>query len=280
MNKDNEEWGNIELPGLSDEELFAKNWNRVAAAREIVKAREKNGWKEKNEERFKDDEYIKKLSSSIKSFYEQNPDFHKQKISSEQWITNQKIGMKTYVEDPNYVNPRGMLNKTRSEESRKKASDSLKGHIKPLEGNKKISQSRKGRKPKEESIKKMKEKLLGRETDRSRKVQTPAGIFEKLRDAADYYEVAPGSIKNFINGQNVKEWFKPYLESKGVKFDCLKPLGFNWLGDAKKELGAKRIQTPDGIFNNAKEAAEYYKITTAAIRYRIKSQPDKYKKLD
>lgn len=28
------EWGNIELPGLSDEELFRRNWNRVAAMRE------------------------------------------------------------------------------------------------------------------------------------------------------------------------------------------------------------------------------------------------------
>jgi len=26
----NTEWGNIELPGLSDEELYAKNWNRSA----------------------------------------------------------------------------------------------------------------------------------------------------------------------------------------------------------------------------------------------------------
>lgn len=33
MTKDNE-WGNIELPGLSDEELFAKNWNLVASLRE------------------------------------------------------------------------------------------------------------------------------------------------------------------------------------------------------------------------------------------------------
>jgi hypothetical protein len=27
MNTNTEEWGNIELPGLSDEELFKKNWN-------------------------------------------------------------------------------------------------------------------------------------------------------------------------------------------------------------------------------------------------------------
>lgn len=276
-NTTTEEWGNIELPGLSDETLFKRDWVKTAAARKRSKDPK---WIEANSKRLQDEEFLKKLSSSIKSFYEQNPEFQKQKVASEKWINNQKEGMKRYLEDPNYVHPRGMLGKTRSEESRKKASESSRGHIKPLDGNKKISQARKGRKPKEESIRKMQEKLLGRETGRSRKVQTPAGIFEKLRDAADYYGIAPGSIKNFIKGQNVKEWFKPHLESKGVSFDGLKPLGFSWLGDAKKELGAKKIQTPDGIFNNAKEAAEYYKITTAAIRYRINSQPDKYKKLD
>ena len=30
-----EEWGNIELPGLSDEELFSKNWNLSAASKEM-----------------------------------------------------------------------------------------------------------------------------------------------------------------------------------------------------------------------------------------------------
>lgn len=28
MTKDNDEWGNIELPGLSDDELYAKNWSK------------------------------------------------------------------------------------------------------------------------------------------------------------------------------------------------------------------------------------------------------------
>ena len=51
------------------------------------------------------------------------------------------------------------------------------------------------------------------------------------------------------------------------------------MGNAKEELGAKRIQTPDGIFENTNAAAEFYKITPAAIRHRIKAQPEKYKKL-
>ena len=122
----------------------------------------------------------------------------------------------------------------------------------------------------------MREKLLGRETGRSRQVQTPAGVFDKLKDAADFYGVATGSIKNFIKGQNVKEWFKPQLEAKGVTFDGLKPLGFSWLGDVKTELGAKRVQTPDGVFENVKSAGDFYNVGAAAIRHRIKSNPTEY----
>ena len=32
-----ETWGNIELPGLSDEELFKKNWNRIGGVQEAFK---------------------------------------------------------------------------------------------------------------------------------------------------------------------------------------------------------------------------------------------------
>lgn len=244
----------------------------------IIK-RKDNGWYEANTKRLDDQEYLKKLSSSIKSFYQDNPNFQQEKVNSEKWQQNHQAGVKRNLERPDYVNPRGMLGKTRSEETRKKASESSKGHIKPLDGNKKVSEARKGKKPKKESVEKMRKALTGKESGRSRKVQTPAGIFDKLKDAANYYEVSTGSIKNYINGQFVKDWFKPHLESKGVKFKGLKPLGFKWIGDAKKELGAKKIQTPDGIFNSAEEAGKFYNITSAAIRHRIKSQPDKYKKL-
>lgn len=37
MINDKDEWGNIELPGLSDEELYSKNWNIIASNREKAK---------------------------------------------------------------------------------------------------------------------------------------------------------------------------------------------------------------------------------------------------
>lgn len=48
-NTNTETWGNIELPGLSDEELFKKDWNKVAGARQ----------------RSKDPEYQKKLEKGL-----------------------------------------------------------------------------------------------------------------------------------------------------------------------------------------------------------------------
>ena len=44
MTKDTE-WGNIELPGLSDEKLLATNWNRVSASRDAVIKRSQTAWK-------------------------------------------------------------------------------------------------------------------------------------------------------------------------------------------------------------------------------------------
>lgn len=261
-------WDNQELPGCPDEVLLTKNWNKVDAARN--RSKDPN-WIEANTRRLNDPKYIKRLSESITQFYKDNPEFQKEKVKTDKWKQSHKEGVDNYVNSSDYVNPRGMLGKRHSEESKQKQSKIHSGKIKPLEGNAKISQFRKGKKPKQESIEKMREKLLGRETNRSRKVQTPAGDFNKIKEAAEYYEVSTGSIKNFISGQNVKEWFKPHLESKGVKFDGLKPLGFSWLGNVHEELGAKKIHTPDGIFDDVKIAAEFYKITPTAIRHRIKS---------
>lgn len=235
-------------------------------------------WYAANSKRLEDPEYLKKLKTSLQN--SQNvKQAAKKRGADPEFRKSVSEGVLRYTSSPDYVNPRGMLGKTHSQEWKDNQSNTQHGKVKPLEGNKKISEGRKGRKPKQESIEKMRKALTGRESGRSRKVKTPAGIFDKLKDAAAYYEVAPGSIKNFINGVNVKEWFKPHLESKGIKFKGLKPLGFEWMGNIEKELGAKKIQTPDGIFNNAKEAGKFYNITPEAIRHRIKSQPDRYKKI-
>jgi hypothetical protein len=206
----------------------------------IITKREANGWHEKNNQRSQDPEYCKKLSNILS-----NSD-------------NVKEAAKKRGADPEFRN-------------------ALLGGEKPLEGNAKISQARKGKSPKLESIDKMKASLTGKETGRSRKVQTPAGIFDKLYQAAEYYDVAEGSIKNFINGKRVKEWFKPKLEAKGVTFQGLTPLGFKWLGTAEEELGSKSVITPSGIFKTVYDAATFHKVTTNTIRNRINIRKNEYR---
>jgi hypothetical protein len=243
--------------------------------RPVIDRSKDSEWYKANRKRLEDPEYLKKLSESLKNSEAVKEKAQRQREDPEFAAKIRTTALKN-VASPDYVHPRGMLGKTHTEEWRENQSTLLKGKEKSLEHNERVSKARKGKKPKEESVEKMREKLLGKETGRSRKIQTPIGIFDKLKDAADYYGVATGSIKNFIKGQNVKEWFKPQLEEQGVLFDGLKPLGFSWLGDMTEELGAKQVKTPDGVFENVKAAGAFYQVGPATIRYRIKTQPEKY----
>jgi hypothetical protein len=251
------------------------NFNFNIPFRPVIDRSKESEWYKANSKRLEDPEYLRKLSETLK-----NSDVVKSAAKKRGADPNFRKAVSEgglrYANSPDYVNPRGMLGKTRSEETRAKSSKALKGKTKCEGHGKNVSKARKGKSPKQESVEKMRQKLLGKETGRSRQVQTPVGVFDKLKDAADYYGVATGSIKNFIKGQNVKDWFKPQLEEKGVIFDGLKPLGFAWLGDMKNELGAKQVQTPDGIFANVTEAGKFYNVGPNTIRHRIKAQPENY----
>lgn len=64
---DPNEWGNVQLPGLSDEELHQTNWHRKTIMKELVETRVNNGWYEKNNARNQDPKYLKKLGNAIKN---------------------------------------------------------------------------------------------------------------------------------------------------------------------------------------------------------------------
>jgi hypothetical protein len=108
MNTNTEEWGNIELPGLSDEELFKKNWTRVAASQEIIKNRESNGWYDKvnnkNKELSKDPNWIKSHSEASKKL--QSSTDHKNRMkeiyNSESWKESQKEQGEKKRKDPSF----------------------------------------------------------------------------------------------------------------------------------------------------------------------------------
>lgn len=63
ITQQNEEWGNIELPGLSDEELYSKNWNYVAAAKErMANAETKKKLSESITKKQNQKEYLEHMS--------------------------------------------------------------------------------------------------------------------------------------------------------------------------------------------------------------------------
>jgi hypothetical protein len=59
-NKD--EWGNVELPGVSDEKLLTTNWNYASA----IKEREQKGWQDSNKERWQDLDWKKTHDEKVK----------------------------------------------------------------------------------------------------------------------------------------------------------------------------------------------------------------------
>lgn len=207
-----EQWGNIELEGLSDEELLSKNWTRVAVALEMNASRVKNGWYEKNTERFSDPEYIKKLSEAIK-----NSEAHKKQ--------------KQQLDELRRTTPRS------------------------FEANAKNSASQKGRQVSEETRRKISQAQTGKETGRSKPVQTPKGRFDKIQDAATAFGVSPESIKYRIKTRPTEYFFLEGAELYNVRCP---------------------IMTPDGPFKDTSAAGDHYNITREAIGYRLKAKPKEY----
>lgn len=92
---DNEEWGNIELPGLSDEKLYSTNWNHVAAGKE--RAANPN-WQKKNSAKYSDVNWItananknKQLAKDPK-WLAKNSEKNKRITNTSKWIEANKQG--------------------------------------------------------------------------------------------------------------------------------------------------------------------------------------------
>ena len=106
---DDDEWGNIELSGLSDEELYRKDWVKSAREKEKWKKSPNSENRRKNirkgvEKRNQDPEYFKKLHKAISS-----PE-HKLKLS--------QASKKSHAENPNlrYSGVENLLKKKETKE--------------------------------------------------------------------------------------------------------------------------------------------------------------------
>ena len=238
-------------------------------------------WLAKNNEAQQDPERQKKLSASLKKWHAENPDAMQKRVNTPEARANHKKAVEEYVNSPDYVNPRGMLGKKRTEEAKQKSSIALSGKEKPLEGNKKISEFYKGKKKDPKVVAKVSKTLSGRTHNRTRGINTPVKNFIKIGDAASYFDVSPVSIKNWCNNKGTTMTNKKVIKKltdKGIKFNENNyPIGFEW-AEGRENLGAKKVQTPDGIFKSTKEASKHYKISENGLRTRCNNDkwPDFY----
>ena len=237
----------------------------------------KEQWYKKNSKRLDEPEYYKKLSKSQKQWHVENPGLAKERQLKPETIKKKRESALKHTNSPDYVHPRGMLGKKMSAESRQKHSEAVSGKAKPLEGNKKISDFYKGKKKDPRIVAKVSKTMKGRTTTKSRGVVTTVKTFEKLKQAADYFDVSSQSIKNWINknGKTIQcSKTRQKLLDKGIKLnDNNYPIGFEW-ADNGENLKAKKVCTDQGIFENTQLAAKHYSISCNGMRYRC--QNDKW----
>lgn len=170
-NTNTETWGNIELPGLSDEELFKKNWN---------KSRKNNpNFLKGIVERNKDSEYNKKKLKALSTVYE-----------SKEWKENIAKANKKKPLDENW---KKALLDSQTLEVRKKRSDSNKKYYSNIDNRKKLSESQKnaweGNQERKQKIQKC--------------ILTDKGVFDSLTSAAHAYAMGKGAFCNKLK-RNIK----------------------------------------------------------------------------
>lgn len=76
-----DDWGNIELPGLTDEELHSKNWERATIAKQMAEKRDPKEWHEKNTARFKNPKWRAKNKKKIQEWWN-DPEYKQRVIES------------------------------------------------------------------------------------------------------------------------------------------------------------------------------------------------------
>jgi hypothetical protein len=107
---DSSEWGNVQLPGLSDEELHAKNWNVITAAR--IRANNPVYKEKAKQTRLKtitDPEWKSNHSNIMKELYQNNEVYrnnliegHQKRINNPEWIRKNKENCESRKNDPAY----------------------------------------------------------------------------------------------------------------------------------------------------------------------------------
>jgi len=206
-----DEWGNIELPGLSDEELYAKNWNYVSA----------------NREKANDPEFRQKLSESIKESYRKNPnqkkikgqklkETNKKLFNDPEYLKNLKIQRQKQAKDPVYLEKlHNGLNKIDRVEWKEKLLESQKKRNADPNWRKNISLAQQ---------EKRKDPLFVEKMFRTKAyaIKTPDAILNGLDDGHLFYN----KLRNFNNGRKwllgmMKKYPNEYYKISWEEYDLL-----------------------------------------------------------
>ena len=187
-NTNTEQWGNIELPGLSDEELFKKNWIKIEIGKETAK---------------------RNL---------QNPTWHKKPRAADE--NRKKIGnSEEWKEFTRQLNQRPEW-KAKNAEANKKRNFNPKNIIAFQEAMKKRSDNENWKKNVREAAQNRSEDWL--QSHRKRKamegtpIVTPDGPFLKFSDGVKHYisiwNLKKGGadyrLRKLLNDENNKEFFR------------------------------------------------------------------------
>lgn len=89
---------------------------------------------------------------------------------------------------------------------------------------------------------------------------TPDGVFEALADAAKHHDITPQSMRERSKTQP----HLYYYTDIGPGKEIIKP-------KPKKKKYIRKVYTPDGVFDNLKDASIFYKVHPDTIKYRIKT---------
>jgi hypothetical protein len=170
-NTNTQEWGNIELPGLSDEELFKKNWQQSASQKQRfskMSEEEKIEWSNKSKNLWKDLSFKNKMIE----FYS-SPEYI-------EYITNRNRELATRKD---WIEKVEKLNKDKRLDE-----EHIKRHQTAID--------------KRTQDPDWKQK----QAERSKPMVTPDGIFGSRKEAAEFYQVKT-PVMNYYMKKYPTEYF-------------------------------------------------------------------------
>lgn len=229
-------WGNQTAGDLTHEEIMDDGWNRkFSQSQKDLLSRKAN-------ERYADESYRQKHKQSLEKIYS-NPAWQEK--------------MKKLGQDPE-------INSIRSAASKKMWDDPIKSKqlLKKFAKVKKTKAYKEKMKKVYQDPDRLKKVIEGGRTQ-SKAVITPDGEFAALNDAAIFYNIAPNSMRGRIKSNPHIYYYKAI----GPKDPIVK---------IKKEQPKyiRKVYTPDGIFDNLKDAAAFYNVHTDTIKYRCRTYSD------